>query len=128
MEQEGMPLVYLRDQADMNVCKILDAHFELKLPECLNERHAFYIANSAAQLVRKTENQTWPQKQALLTSMTQISGILLSSLATGVLATLSTHSWMVSVMWGTTAGERQAQCVNIEHITVEGKNYMACWI
>lgn len=45
-----MLLAHLRYQTDMNVTEVLPLHFELELPEGLDERHALYVANSASQL------------------------------------------------------------------------------
>lgn len=42
---------YLWYQADMDVAEVLPLHFELKLPEGLDERHALNVPNSASQLL-----------------------------------------------------------------------------
>ena len=60
----------------------------------------FVIMN---QVVRNTPHS--------LTSITQMSGVL-SSLSTGTLATLWTHSWMALVTWGTTVRAKGDVCMS----------------
>lgn len=41
---------YLRNEADMDICKIVSQHTKLKLAKCFNKWHAFYVTNGATQL------------------------------------------------------------------------------
>ena len=46
------PSTHLGDETDVDVAEVVLTHFELKLPESLNEGHSLDIPDSATQLRR----------------------------------------------------------------------------
>lgn len=58
-KQRGLKelLSYLWYQTDVNVAEVLPLHFELELPEGLDERHTLDVSDSSSQLRTRRESQ-----------------------------------------------------------------------
>lgn len=58
---------YLRNEADVDVAEVLPLHFELKLPEGLDEGHALDVAHRASQLLTQNTGSDHSKSPKLLT-------------------------------------------------------------